>query len=76
VNENKVFVEKFCSICGKISWDSESGDYNETHQVRSRTVPCNDKGTQFETTPEGIITAYFADGRVEKYDIDGKSMEV
>lgn len=78
MNEDNVFVEKFCSICGKISWDNITGSYNETHPVANKTIgtPCNTNGTRVETTDEGITTAYFADGRVEKYDADGKEMEV
>jgi hypothetical protein len=78
MNQGEIFVEKFCSICGKISWDSQAGTYNETHRVANRTIgtPCNTNGTRVETTNEGVTTAYFPDGRVEKYDADGKEMEV
>jgi hypothetical protein len=33
MNQDEIFVEKFCSICGKISWDSQTGSYNERHCV-------------------------------------------
>jgi len=74
--DDEIFVELFCSVCRKMSWDSQTGDYNETHQMGRRTVPCNTNGTRVETTNEGVTTVYFPDGRVEKYDVDGNRLDV
>lgn len=39
-----VFQEKCCSTCGKISWDSQTGGYNETHEVRGKISKCDTNG--------------------------------
>lgn len=39
-------TEKRCSVCGKISWDSDFGSYRETHvdKKTSKDVPCDTNG--------------------------------
>jgi hypothetical protein len=48
-------TEKKCSVCGKFSWDSDSGSYRERHDVKRRGVtvsePCDTNGG---TYVEGI----------------------
>lgn len=39
-----VFTEKSCSVCHKISWDSQTGGYDETHEVKGKTVKCDTNG--------------------------------
>lgn len=36
-------IEKRCSICKKLSWDSEFGSFNETHvnKETGKTEKCN-----------------------------------
>lgn len=74
---DETFYEKFCSICGKMSYDSETGDYNEKHLAGRRAIPCNQQGTMVATNPRNhVSTYYFTDGTVKKYGPDGKEMEV
>jgi hypothetical protein len=76
--DDVIFVEKFCSVCGKMSWDSTTGDYNETHEIgrrHPRTVACNTVGTQVETFSTGRLRVTYFNGRVELYDINGKLVE-
>lgn len=42
---DKPFVEKKCT-CGKFSWDSEFGSYNERHDnpKTGKSEPCNTNG--------------------------------
>lgn len=42
-------VEKKCSYCGKFSWDSSSGLYNETHVNKStgKTENCDTNGAVY-----------------------------
>jgi hypothetical protein len=38
-------TEKRCSVCQKISWDSDFGTYNETHEDKDGdTVKCDSNG--------------------------------
>lgn len=39
-----VFTEKCCSGCGALNWDSQSGSYGNTHEVKGKTVPCDTNG--------------------------------
>jgi hypothetical protein len=42
-------TEKACSVCGKWSWDSQTGSYNETHpdpKDPSKTVKCDTNGRE------------------------------
>lgn len=74
--EDEIFIEKWCSMCGKLSWDSQSGYYNETH-VNPRNganYPCNMNGTRAESTNDGVTTFYYVDGTVKKYR-DGLEVE-
>lgn len=46
------FEERCCSYCGKINWDSETGNYNEKHIVFKGTpaekeVECDSSGTVY-----------------------------
>lgn len=31
-----VYTEKCCSVCGKVNWDSDTGGYRETHQLKGK----------------------------------------
>lgn len=43
-------TEKKCSVCHKISWDSDFGSYNETHQDKNgKTVKCDTNGAEIVT---------------------------
>lgn len=43
-------TEKRCSVCGKISWDSDFGTYNETHETTDgKTVKCDTNGETIVT---------------------------
>lgn len=39
-----VFTEKCCSGCGKINWDSQTGNYQQTHEIKGKTVKCDTNG--------------------------------
>jgi hypothetical protein len=45
-------TEKSCSVCGKISWDSDFGSYNETHEnpKTGKTEKCNTNGPQYKSS--------------------------
>ena len=47
----KPLTEKWCSVCGKISWDSDFGSYHERHDdpKTGKSVPCDTNGRS-ETT--------------------------
>lgn len=43
-------TEKRCSVCHKISWDSEFGSYNETHtDKKGNDVKCDTNGETIVT---------------------------
>jgi hypothetical protein len=79
-DEDEVFVEKFCSQCGKMSWDSQTGTYNECHDIlengepTNSMEPCDTVGTRVMTNSEQT-TYYYADGRVEKFDNGGDRID-
>lgn len=52
-----VYTEKWCT-CGKISWDSDTGSYNETH--------VNDKGKTENCNTNGATKNYDADNNEVK----------
>lgn len=43
-----MLIETKCSVCGKFTWDSQSGLYNEAHNAADdgivKLVPCDVKG--------------------------------
>lgn len=46
---NVVYSEKRCSGCGKISWDSQTGNYRETHvDRRGKSVSCDTNGEHMQ----------------------------
>jgi hypothetical protein len=51
-------IEKKCSTCGKFSWDSSTGSYNETHDVKNRrgdvigTAKCDTNGAMYR---DGVL---------------------
>lgn len=78
------FVEKSCSKCGKWSWDSKTGSYNEMHQLEEGgpQEPCDfdgpsnaDFGPQDPSeVPGRTLSDYAQDDMVETiitYDLDG-----
>lgn len=54
-----IMIEKCCSVCGKISWDSRTGDYAESHQNpisdQIGDVSCNQAGTQYWQYDDGTL---------------------
>jgi len=59
--EDKVFVEKCCSRCERLTWDNESGTYNEL-DCPVDGKPCDNEGRQYHTDGEGSLTVYDKDG--------------
>lgn len=39
-----VFTEKCCGGCGKLNWDSKTGNYNEEHTINGKTSKCDTNG--------------------------------
>lgn len=56
--EQMALIEKKCSVCHKFSWDSQTGSYNEEHEVKDRkgnvtgTAKCNTNGATYR---DGIL---------------------
>lgn len=46
MSDQKPLIERFCT-CGKISWDSDFGSYNERHDEKGKSVPCNTLGDEY-----------------------------
>lgn len=47
MNERKPLIEKTCSVCHKISWDSEFGPYGEKHTLLGKSVACDTNGATY-----------------------------
>jgi len=60
------FIEKTCSVCGKISADSAVGYYHETHNVEIgdtiKVSLCNIAGLQYWQYTDGFVEIRNADG--------------
>lgn len=45
---DKPYIERKCSYCGKFSWDSEFGSYNETHDdPNGKKQKCDTLGDEY-----------------------------
>lgn len=62
---DEIFVEKCCSRCDRISWDSMVGFYNENCTKRGRLgviLQCNILGRRMETDNNGDVRMFDKDG--------------
>ena len=65
MTEDGIFVEKCCSRCDRMTWDSMVGFYNETCTRRGRfgaIVRCDILGRRMETDNDGNVRSFDKDG--------------
>lgn len=63
--DDGIFVEKCCSRCDRISWDSMVGFYDEVCTKKGRLgaiLRCDILGRRMETDNEGYVTTFDKDG--------------
>jgi hypothetical protein len=63
--QDEIFVEKCCSRCDRISWDSMVGNYNEVCTKKGRLgaiLRCDIVGRRMETDGEGNVRSFDKDG--------------
>lgn len=61
-----IHIEKACSVCCRITWDSKSGGYGETHPDPEPDgvgrVHCNIDGIQYWQYKDGTLEVHDKDG--------------
>ena len=63
--QDDIFVEKCCSRCDRISWDSMVGNYNEVCLKKGRLgaiLRCDLLGRRMETDSKGNVRSFDKDG--------------
>jgi hypothetical protein len=65
VMEYEPFIEKCCSRCERLTWDSTTGVYNEL-DCPNDGKPCDTKGIQWWTDGEGKLSKHDKDGTLIK----------